>query len=50
MYPNIGTEFIFWENTMDRVEYYDRLLKRVVIYGVTAGFLVMNIIAICFIK
>ncbi len=36
--------FKFLENMMDRIEYYDRLVKRVVVYGVGAGFLVMTAI------
>lgn len=35
---------------MDRINYYDRLVKRVVVYGVGAGFILMTVIATFLIK
>ena len=35
---------------MDRIKYYDRLVKHVVIYGVAAAFTVVNLVAIFFIE
>lgn len=35
---------------MDRIDYYDRLVKRVVVYGVAAGFIIMSLIATFFIQ
>ena len=30
---------------MDRIDYYDRLVKRIAVYGVGAGFIVMTLVA-----